>query len=92
MAKPQSNGGGIGDAMAKQAQALEQALLPVVRSSTQNLEEMRSLARPLLELIELMKLNALSSSANGHPVRASTEPGPPPETKRAKSGKKRPAT
>jgi hypothetical protein len=79
-------------AMARQAQALEQALLPLVRSSTQNLEEVRGLARPLLELIELMKLNVLASgSSNGHPLRASTDPSDPPEPKRAKSGKKRPA-
>jgi hypothetical protein len=64
-------------ATAKQAQALEQALLPLVRSSTQNLEEVRSLARPLLELIELMKMNALSGT-NGHTLRAGTEPSEAP--------------
>ncbi len=54
---------------------LEAALLPLVRSSAQNLEEVRSLTRPLLELIELMKLNALSDGAsNGHGLRAGTEP------------------
>jgi hypothetical protein len=78
--------------LAESPKDLQQALLPILRSSAENLEEMRTLARPLLELIELMKLNALSSGANGQAPRASTEPGPPPETKRAKSGKKRPAT
>lgn len=70
------------DAMAKQAQALEQALLPLVRSSTQNLEEVRGLARPLLELIELMKLNAVTNG-NGHRLRASASPAPAAKTPRA---------
>jgi hypothetical protein len=83
-------------ALARQAETLERALLPLVRSSTQNLEEVRSLARPLLELVEVLKLNALSNGThNGHRPRASAEPGPPPvqtPKPRAKSKKSSPAT
>ena len=51
---------GVQALLQKHAETLEQALLPLVRASAQSLEESRNLSRPLLELIELMKLNALT--------------------------------
>ncbi len=69
-------------ALAEQSAQVERTLMPLVRSSTQNLEEMRSIARPLLELIELLKLNALSGEGTPR-TRASksapkTNPAPKP--------------
>ena len=50
-----------------QLSSLEQTLTPMVRTSVKNLEEVRSLGQPLAELIELLKLNALSDRrANGN--------------------------
>ena len=54
-----------------QLASLERTLVPMVRTSARNLEEVRSLGQPLAELIELLKLNALTA-ANGRPI------GPPP--------------
>lgn len=51
---------GVQALLQKHAESLEQALLPLVRASAQSLEESRNLSRPLLELIELMKLNVLT--------------------------------
>jgi MoxR-like ATPase len=48
--------------LAQQVATLEQALLPLVRASSRNLEEVRAIGRPLLELIELMKLRVLEAA------------------------------
>jgi hypothetical protein len=56
------------DILTRQLAALEASLVPLVHTSARNLEEVRALGRPLLELIELLKLNAL---AQGAPPRAS---------------------
>ncbi|MEM7676749.1 MAG: DNA repair protein, partial [Myxococcota bacterium] len=57
--------------LTRQLASLEQTLVPMVRTSTRNLEEVRSLSQPLAELIELLKFNALNGS-NAPPY--STEP------------------
>ena len=48
------------DILTRQLTSLEQTLVPMVRTSVRNLEEVRSLGQPLAELIELLKLNALN--------------------------------
>ncbi len=50
------------DILTAQLSSLERTLAPLVRSSVRNLEEVRSLGQPLAELIELLKLNALSAA------------------------------
>ncbi len=47
------------EVLTSQLESLKSTLVPLVHTSTRNLEEVRSIAQPLLELIELMKLNAL---------------------------------
>lgn len=59
--------------LTQQLQGLQSTLGPLVHSSTRNLEEVRALGKPLLELIELMKLNAL----DGPRPTPSPLPGPP---------------
>lgn len=55
--------------LTQQLQKLESTLGPMVHSSTRNLEEVRALAQPLLELIELMKLSALDTPKAAPAVR-----------------------
>ena len=57
------------DILTRQLAALEETLAPMVRTSVRNLEEVRALGQPLAELIELMKLNALSARPAEKPTR-----------------------
>lgn len=54
---------GVQALLQKHAESLEQSLAPLVRASAQHLEDARSLSRPLLELIELLKLDLVSGEA-----------------------------
>ncbi|MBK8010506.1 MAG: DNA repair ATPase [Deltaproteobacteria bacterium] len=57
---------GVEDLIAEQARMLNEALIPLAKSSIQNLEAFRALGSPLVELVEILKLQALlKRSADG---------------------------
>ena len=47
--------------------ALEATLLPLARASADSLDELKGLGRPLLELVEVLKLDALTGRTNERP-------------------------
>ncbi|MEQ8278002.1 MAG: DNA repair ATPase [Deltaproteobacteria bacterium] len=58
----------LAQVLTQQLAALEQTLLPLVRASAQNQDEIRAIKAPLVELIELLKINALTPG-NGAPAK-----------------------
>lgn len=47
----------------RQAQAIEQTLIPMVLNSTKNMETTRNISRPLTELLELLKLKLMTNNS-----------------------------
>ena len=46
----------------RQAQAIEQTLIPMVVNSTKNMETTRNIGQPLAELLELLKLKLMAGN------------------------------
>ena len=55
---------GLDALLQRQIEAIEQTLVPMVLNSTRNMEETRSIGRPLSELIELLKMRLLSGDTS----------------------------